>query len=109
MRSPLLALALPLALLVPAVPAAQAAPVPTEASADRAAAARAEQAPDPPAAGAQPSSTGLDNPWDVKRLPAARLLVTERDRARLSTYANGARERRSTSRAAGSGCRVRPG
>jgi glucose/arabinose dehydrogenase len=32
---------------------------------------------------------GLDNPWDVKRLPGGTLLVTERDRARLSTYSGG--------------------
>lgn len=35
--------------------------------------------------------TGLDNPWDVKRLPGGTLLVTERDRARLSAYSEGAR------------------
>ena len=35
--------------------------------------------------------TGLDNPWDVKRLPGGTLLVTERDRARLSAYAGGQR------------------
>jgi len=35
--------------------------------------------------------TGLDNPWDVKRLPGGTLLVTERDRARLSAYSDGAR------------------
>lgn len=34
---------------------------------------------------------GLDNPWDVKRLPGGTLLVTERDRARLSTYSAGQR------------------
>ncbi len=34
---------------------------------------------------------GLDNPWDVKRLPGGTLLVTERDRARLSAYAGGER------------------
>ncbi len=39
--------------------------------------------------------TGLDNPWDVKRLPGGTLLITERDRARLSAYAHG---RRSTVR-----------
>jgi aldose sugar dehydrogenase len=33
----------------------------------------------------------LDNPWDVKRLPGGTLLVTERDRARLSAYAGGQR------------------
>lgn len=33
--------------------------------------------------------TGLDNPWDVKRLPGGTLLVTERDRARLSAYIGG--------------------
>jgi glucose/arabinose dehydrogenase len=35
--------------------------------------------------------TGLDNPWDVKRLPGGTLLVSERDRARLSAYAGGER------------------
>ncbi len=35
--------------------------------------------------------TGLENPWDVKRLPTGTLLVTERDRARLSAYSNGRR------------------
>ncbi|HEX5881273.1 MAG TPA: PQQ-dependent sugar dehydrogenase [Actinomycetota bacterium] len=35
--------------------------------------------------------TGLDHPWDVKRLPGGTLLVTERDRARLSAYRDGAR------------------
>ena len=35
--------------------------------------------------------TGLDNPWDVKVLPSGSLLITERDRARLSTYAGGHR------------------
>ena len=69
MRSPLLALTLPLALLVPVVPAAHAVPVPTEASADRAATARAEQARIPRLQVASASVTGLDNPWDVKRLP----------------------------------------
>ena len=34
--------------------------------------------------------TGLDNPWDVKRLPGGTLLVSERDRARLSAYSDGA-------------------
>ena len=41
--------------------------------------------------------TGLDNPWDVKRLPGGTLLVTERDRARLSAYADGARAHRASS------------
>ena len=90
MRSPLLALTLPLALLVPVVPVAHAVPVPTEASADRAATARAEQA-RIPRLQVRRLVTGLDNPWDVKRLPSGRLLVTERDRARLSTYENGTR------------------
>ncbi len=35
--------------------------------------------------------TELDNPWDVKRLPNGTLLVTERDRARLSAYSDGER------------------
>jgi glucose/arabinose dehydrogenase len=34
---------------------------------------------------------GLDKAWDVQRLPGGTLLVTERDRARLSTYAGGER------------------
>lgn len=34
-------------------------------------------------------ATGLDNPWDVKALPGGTLLVTERDRARLSAYSDG--------------------
>lgn len=36
--------------------------------------------------------TGLDNPWDVKRIPGGKLLVTERDRARLSITLDGARQ-----------------
>jgi glucose/arabinose dehydrogenase len=35
--------------------------------------------------------TGLDNPWDVKVLPSGTLLITERDRARLSAYSGGQR------------------
>ena len=35
--------------------------------------------------------TGLDNPWDVKRIPGGQLLVTERDRARLSVRIGGER------------------
>jgi glucose/arabinose dehydrogenase len=35
--------------------------------------------------------TGLDNPWDVKVLPSGSLLITERDRGRLSTYSGGQR------------------
>ena len=34
---------------------------------------------------------GLDNPWDVKRLPGGTLLVTERDNRRLSTVTRGDR------------------
>ncbi|GAA1479068.1 PQQ-dependent sugar dehydrogenase [Nocardioides aestuarii] len=34
---------------------------------------------------------GLDNPWDVKRLPGGTLLVTERDNRRLSTVTAGER------------------
>lgn len=34
---------------------------------------------------------GLDKAWDVKRLPGGTLLVTERDRARVSAYAGGTR------------------
>lgn len=90
MRSPLLALTLPLALLVPVVPAAHAAPVPTEASADRAATAHAEQA-RIPRLQTRVVVGDLDIPWDVKLLPGSGLLMTERNRARLSTYANGSR------------------
>ncbi len=32
---------------------------------------------------------GLDHPWDVKRLPGGTLLISERDRATLSAYADG--------------------
>jgi glucose/arabinose dehydrogenase len=35
--------------------------------------------------------TGLDNPWDVKVLPSGSLLITERDRGRLSTFSGGQR------------------
>lgn len=35
--------------------------------------------------------TGLDNPWDVKVLPSGSLLITERDRGRLSTFSGGHR------------------
>ena len=38
-----------------------------------------------------PPRTGLDNPWDAKRLPGGTLLVTERDRARLSVVRQGKR------------------
>lgn len=34
---------------------------------------------------------GLENPWDVQRIGRGRLLVTERDRARLSLVSNGRR------------------
>ena len=34
---------------------------------------------------------GLDHPWDVKSIGKGRLLVTERDRARLSLVAHGVR------------------
>ena len=34
---------------------------------------------------------GLDHPWDVKRIGRGRLLVTERDRARLSLVRHGTR------------------
>ena len=108
MRSPLLALTLPLALLVPVVPAAHAVPVPTEASADRAATARAEQA-RIPRLQVRRLVTGLDNPWDVKRLPSGTLLVTERDRARLSAYGDGARRTVRFPEQTGSGSPARPG
>src|SRR5215218_5992329 len=34
-------------------------------------------------------ASGLDHPWDVRSLGSGRLLVTERDRARLSIVADG--------------------
>jgi glucose/arabinose dehydrogenase len=34
---------------------------------------------------------GLDNPWDVQQAPGGRLVVSERDRARLSVVRNGRR------------------
>ena len=46
-----------------------------------------------PAAAGRTVVAGLDIPWDVQRLPGGRLLITERDRARLS---RDARRRRST-------------
>jgi len=92
MRSPLLALALPIALLGPALPATQAAPAPTQAAADRATTTHAEQS-RIPRLRTRTVVAGLDIPWDVQVLPGGEgLLVTERDRARLSTYADGALE-----------------
>ena len=35
--------------------------------------------------------TGLDHPWDTKFLPGGTMLITERDRARLSAYDHGVR------------------
>ena len=39
----------------------------------------------------RPVAGGLDHPWDVQQGPAGRLLVTERDRARVSVVRNGRR------------------
>ena len=92
MRSPLLAVVLPLALLASVAPVAQAEPVPTGASADRAAAVRAEQA-RIPRLRTRVVVGDLDIPWDVQVLPGDEgLLMTERVRARVSTYADGVRE-----------------
>jgi len=90
MRRPLLALVLPLALLLPAVPGAQAFPVGTGPAAENAAPA-GRTAARIPRLRVQPVVTGLDIPWDVKVLPGGPLLMTERNRARLSTYADGTR------------------
>ena len=97
MRSPLLALALPLALLAPVVPAAHAAPV-TDRGGRRPRGGRPRRAgPAPRGCRSRLVAGALDNPWDVKVLPGGRLLVTERDRARLSTYADGDARAPSTS------------
>ena len=91
MRSPLAALALPLALLVPLVPAAQAVPVATGVSATRETAARTAEV-RIPRLQERTVLGGLEIPWDVKVLPAGEgLLMTERNLARLSTYDEGRR------------------
>ena len=76
-----LAFSLSLALLVPAVPATPAPADPVERAAGR----------DVPTLRVRPVVSGLDNPWDVKVLPGGALLVSERDRARLSIIADGTR------------------
>ena len=88
--SPLLALALPLALLAPATPATHAAPVTTRAAATDTASARGEQG-RIPRLRVRTELDGLDIPWDVQVLPGGTRLVTERSRARLSTYVDGTR------------------
>ena len=89
MPSPLLALALPLALLAPVVPAAQAAPVAsgTVTSAEATARAQARF----PGLQRRPVVGDLQTPWDVQVLPGEGLLMTERDSARLSTITGGVR------------------
>ena len=52
--------------------------------------------------------TGLDIPWDVQQLPGGALLVTERDRARLS-WSPAAAAARCATRATRCGSRARPG
>ena len=90
LRRPLVApIALTLSVLVPALPPSQAATTTTTAPAaasSSAAAAPARAAVRAPRLRVRTVVRGLDNPWDVKRLPDGTLLVTERDRARLSTY-----------------------
>jgi len=90
MRTPLatLPLALALALLAPAGPATTltATAATTDARADPATRAAAI-----PRLRVRTEVGGLDIPWDVKVLPGGTRLVSERDRARLSTYA-GARQ-----------------
>jgi aldose sugar dehydrogenase len=98
MRSPLaalrrslvapIALTLPLAVLVPGPSPAQAATTTTTspAATSTSATAPARAAVRTPRLRVRTVVRGLDNPWDVKRLPGGTLLVTERDRARLSTY-----------------------
>ena len=96
---PLLALALTVA-AAPACAADDAGPSPAPRSAADSNPTERSTATAAPAAGTRAALpglrvrqvvTGLDNPWDVKRLPDGTLLVTERDRARLSAYANGQR------------------
>ncbi len=41
----------------------------------------------------RPLVTGLDHPWDVRRLPGGRLLVTQRDRAVLTLWRRGHQRR----------------
>lgn len=85
-----LSMALPLALLAPAAPAATA-----STTTDAPSSATASAAP-PTASRALPRLRvrtvvrGLDNPWDVKVLPDGALLMTERDRARVSVFDDGA-------------------
>ncbi len=94
LRRPLarpLALALPLA-LVAALPATQAAPASAPGTTSASAAqvtARAQAR--IPRMRVRTVVNDLDNPWDVKVLPGGTLLMTERDRARLSTYDGGNR------------------
>ena len=52
---------------------------------------------------------GLDNPWDVQPIGGGRLLVTERDRARLSVVRKGKRRTRPASPSARCGSPARPG
>ncbi len=104
MRSLLAALALvlvaPTALACAADDPATPAAAPMSASSDGAAPATPPDASDPssrpvgrvlPTLEVRRVLTGLDNPWDVKRIPGGRLLVTERDRARLSVKVGGER------------------
>ena len=66
-----------------AAPAGARAPSPTDAAdAARAAA---------PALQVRTVLRGLDHPWDVQQAPGGRLVVSERDRARLSVVRNGRR------------------
>ncbi len=53
--------------------------------------------------------TGLSNPWDVKSLGNGRLLVTERDTARVLRGRQGRQATGRRSRATRSGSRARPG
>ena len=89
LRRPLvapIALTLPLAVLVPALSPSRAATTTAPGASSSSAAAPARAAVRTPRLRVRTVVRGLDNPWDVKRLPGGTLLVTERDRARLSTY-----------------------
>jgi len=90
MRSPLAAL-LPLALLAPAVAAAHATPAEgaRDGAATRTVSTARAVAPRLPRLRVRTVVGGLDIPWDVQVLAGGALLITERDRARLSTYDGG--------------------
>ncbi|WP_134767604.1 PQQ-dependent sugar dehydrogenase [Nocardioides sp. 1609] len=92
----LLALAAPLLAVAPGGAGAATAPIPPAAVAAPSVASPSVTA---PAAARAPSLRvttrvgGLDHPWDVRRLPSGSLLVTERERARLTLSTAAGRKR----------------